>query len=109
MSVQGIQVVALLAALGAALEGAHAAPSRPATEAAQRAAESPASESLGREASYLEGRRHGLWREWNADGQPREEGWFEEGRRQGPWNFWESDGTLGLRSGNYEAGRRSRD
>ncbi len=59
------------------------------------------------EAVYRDGKRHGPYRTWYADGTPRVEGRYESGKREGTWMAWNPDGSQdSQQTARYVGGKR---
>jgi antitoxin component YwqK of YwqJK toxin-antitoxin module len=57
--------------------------------------------------TYVEGKRHGPYREWYQDGSLEVEGSFDRGQREGDWRYYARDGrTDAERSGRFHEGLR---
>jgi len=54
----------------------------------------PPGDQLRREEPYLNGRRHGVCREWNQEGVLTSEEHYKDGYREGPRRKYRADGTL---------------
>lgn len=52
-----------------------------------------------------DGAKHGPWREWHANGNPKSSGSYVDGKMEGKWQTFSDDGAL-KNEGVYKAGRK---
>ncbi len=46
------------------------------------------------EGEFVDGQKHGLWKEWFPDGTQYSEGTYKEGKEEGTWRWWYETGKL---------------